>query len=95
MVDSNFPAAATGLPVVHLGEATVSRAFTALLSVFPLDTFLAEPLERMKVDGDSTKTTAEQDAVLTLRKHHAPDLLNGKSSRGWTSTNAPAKRSRS
>lgn len=75
VVDRNFPAAATGLPVVHLGEATMSRAFTALLSVLPLDTFLDKPLERMEVDEDPAKTTTEQDAVLALAQASHPRSL--------------------
>lgn len=75
VVDRNFPAAATGLPVVHLGEATMSRAFTALLSVLPLDTFLDTPLERMEVDEDPAKTTTEQDAVLALAQASHPRPL--------------------
>ncbi len=75
VVDRNFPAAATGLPVVHLGEAPMSRVFTALLSVLPLDTFLERPLERMEVEGDSAKTTAQQDAVLRLAQTSHPQPL--------------------
>jgi len=75
LVDRNFPAAATGRPVIRLGEAGVVRAARALLSVFPLDEFLDRPLERMEVDEDPLRTTAEQDAVLQLaRAHHPRDL---------------------
>nr|BFF15951.1 hypothetical protein GCM10025699_72540 [Microbacterium flavescens] len=43
VVDRNFPAAATGLPVVHVGEATMSRVIGAVLGVFPLDVFVDTP----------------------------------------------------
>ena len=36
LVDRNYPAAASGRPVIRLGEVTVARALTAILSVFPL-----------------------------------------------------------
>ena len=74
IVDRNYPAAATERPVVRLGEATMSRAIGAILSVFPLDEFVEAPLARMEVDGDPARTTAEQDAVLELARasHPAP-----------------------
>jgi L-fucose mutarotase len=64
LVDRNFPAAATGRPVVRLGEITVDRAARAILSVFPLDTFVEQPLARMEVDQDPEIVTIAQEAVL-------------------------------
>ncbi|MWV47860.1 fucose-binding protein [Rathayibacter sp. VKM Ac-2803] len=75
LVDRNFPAVATGRPVVRLGEATMSRAMGAVLSVFPLDVFVPTPLERMEVDGDPSRTTPEQDAVLELARASHPEPL--------------------
>ena len=66
LVDRNYPAAASGTPVVRLGEASIVRAARAILSVFPLDSFIEHPLERMEVDGDPATTTATQDALLEL-----------------------------
>jgi L-fucose mutarotase len=66
LVDRNYPAAASGRPVVRLGEASVLRAARAILSVFPLDSFVDHPLERMEVDDDPAKTTETQDALLAL-----------------------------
>ena len=66
LVDRNYPAAASGKPVVRLGEVTVLRAAQAILSVFPLDSFLEHPLERMEVEDDPAKTTPVQVEMLTL-----------------------------
>ena len=66
LVDRNYPAASSGLPVVRLGEVTVLRAAQAILSVMPLDSFIAHPLERMEVEDDPAKTTPTQDAMLEL-----------------------------
>lgn len=66
LVDRNYPAAASGKPVIRLGEASIVRAASAILSVFPLDSFVEHPLERMEVDGDPTTTTSTQDALLAL-----------------------------
>ena len=66
LVDRNYPASSSGRPVVRLGEVTVLRAAAAILSVFPLDSFIECPLERMEVDNDPSKTTDVQDALLSL-----------------------------
>jgi L-fucose mutarotase len=66
LVDRNYPAASSGRPVVRLGEVSVLRAATAILSVFPLDSFLDHPLERMEVEDDPVKTTPVQDELLAL-----------------------------
>ena len=68
LVDRNYPAAASGKPVIRLGEAGILRAAQAILSVFPLDTFIAHPLERMEVDDDPVKATSTQDALLELAR---------------------------
>ena len=68
LVDRNYPAAASGKPVIRLGEASILRAAQAILSVYPLDSFLAHPLERMEVDDDPEKTTSTQDALLQLAR---------------------------
>lgn len=66
LVDRNYPAAAAGRPVIRLGEVSILRAAKAILSVFPLDSFIAHPLERMEVEDDPRKTTSTQDALLQL-----------------------------
>ncbi len=66
LVDRNYPAVASGRPVVRLGEVTVLRAAEAILSVLPLDSFLEHSLERMEVEDDPVKTTPVQDDMLRL-----------------------------
>jgi L-fucose mutarotase len=68
LVDRNYPAAASGKPVIRLGEASILRAAEAILSVFPLDGFVDRPIERMEVDDDPSKTTSTQDALLALSR---------------------------
>ncbi|MCU1406689.1 MAG: hypothetical protein JWQ43_2992 [Glaciihabitans sp.] len=76
LVDRNYPAAATGHPVVRLGEVGVVRAATAILGVFPLDEFLEHPLERMEVSDDASITTPEQDSILELARSGHPRPLD-------------------
>ena len=64
IADRNFPAYATGRPVVRVGTAGAVETIAAVLSVFPLDTFVARPLERMEAGEDPTKTNPTIDAVL-------------------------------
>lgn len=66
LVDRNYPAAASGRQVIRLGEASILRAAKAILSVYPLDSFIEQPVERMEVDGDPLKTTSAQDALIAL-----------------------------
>jgi L-fucose mutarotase len=66
LVDRNYPAAAGGRPVVRLGEVSILRAAKAILSVFPLDSFVDRPIERMEVEDDPERTTATQDELLAL-----------------------------
>jgi L-fucose mutarotase len=68
LVDRNYPAAASGKPVIRLGEVGVLRAAQAILSVYPLDSFIDHPLERMEVEEDPAKTTSLQDDLLDLAK---------------------------
>lgn len=66
VVDRNYPAASSGRPVIRLGEVTIERALTAILSVFPLDDFVERPLARMEVDDDAELVTDGQRRVLAL-----------------------------
>ena len=66
LVDRNYPAVSSGRPVVRLGEASIIRAATAILSVLPLDSFVDHPLERMEVEDDPARTTPTQDELLAL-----------------------------
>ena len=78
LVDRNYPAAASGNQVIRLGEASILRAATAILSVFPLDSFDDHPLERMEVNDDASLTTPTQDDLLALaRRSEGRDLEYG------------------
>jgi L-fucose mutarotase len=66
LVDRNYPAAASGRPVVRLGEVGILRAARAILSVLPLDSFIEHPIERMEVRDDASIVTDLQRQVLAL-----------------------------
>jgi L-fucose mutarotase len=50
LVDSNFPAFSLGPPAIRMDTDLVT-AGRALLSLFPLDSFIDEPVVRMEVIG--------------------------------------------
>lgn len=51
LVDRNFPATSTAKRLARLDGADIVSSGQAILSVFPLDTFVAEPVTRMEVVG--------------------------------------------
>jgi L-fucose mutarotase len=52
IVDTNYPAAASGLPVIRLDGIPAPRVLDAVLSVMPLDDFVPEAAWRMQMVGD-------------------------------------------
>ena len=49
--DSNFPAYSMLSRVHRLDGADAARAAKAILSIFPLDSFVESPIQRMEIDG--------------------------------------------
>ena len=49
--DSNFPAYSMNSKVHRLDGVDAARAAKAILSVFPLDSFIESPIQRMEIDG--------------------------------------------
>jgi L-fucose mutarotase len=78
LVDRNYPSYACGKPVIEIASTSILKVSQAILDVFPIDTFIEHPLERMEVDQDPNKTTPVQDALLEqVRAVHQPDLTFG------------------
>ena len=50
--DSNFPAYSMNPRVHRLDGVDAARAAKAILSVFPLDSFIESPIQRMEIDGN-------------------------------------------
>ena len=50
--DSNFPAYSMNSRVHRLDGVDAARAAKAILSVFPLDSFIESPIQRMEIDGN-------------------------------------------
>lgn len=74
IADRNFPSYSRGAPVVRV-DAGIVEVFDAILSVFPLDLSVEQPLERMGPQDDPTQTNDMQLAVLeTARRHDGRPL---------------------
>jgi L-fucose mutarotase len=52
IVDANFPAASLGTRVLHVAGASAPEALDAVLTLFPLDTFVKPAAFTMEVVGD-------------------------------------------
>jgi L-fucose mutarotase len=55
LVDRNFPAYRYDAPVIDMRGSDTAAAARAILSVFPLDSFVETPLQRMQIDGKPDK----------------------------------------
>jgi L-fucose mutarotase len=76
LVDRNFPAYRYGAPVIDFRGVDTAAAAEALLSVFPLDSFVEEAVHRMEIDGAPDEINA---ATAGLQK--AADVAEGRSVR--------------
>jgi len=56
VADANFPAysVAGDKPLIHFAGADTMQVLTAILSLFPVDTFDDEPIQTMQVVGDAS-----------------------------------------
>lgn len=52
LVDANFPAASVARKLIRLDGVDTPTALQAILTLFPLDTFVASPVAVMQVVGD-------------------------------------------
>ena len=64
LCDANFPAHSHNSLVIRLDGVDIKRAAKAILSVFPLDSFVSEPVKRMEIDNEPDKINeVHQDLI--------------------------------
>ncbi len=51
LCDTNYPAASTSKKVIRIDGLDIPRVAKAILSIFPLDSFIPSPVRRMEIDG--------------------------------------------
>ena len=55
LADANFPSSSLAKRLVRLDGIDIPKAAKAILSVFPLDSFIDYPVKRMEIDNEPDK----------------------------------------
>ncbi|MEO1020742.1 MAG: RbsD/FucU domain-containing protein [Pseudomonadota bacterium] len=77
IVDCNYPAFGVGVPTITM-DTDIVRAGRAILSVFPLDSFVDAPLRRMEVIGKPDELVeAHQEFISMVKDVAGPRWQSG------------------
>ena len=69
LCDSNYPAVSTSKKIVRIDGVNIPRAAGAILSVFPLDSFVQNPVRRMEIDGSPDEINdVHKDLIEVVKK---------------------------
>ena len=68
LADANYPATSLAKRLIRLDGVDIPSATKAILSVFPLDSFIEFPVKRMEIDDDSKKINDVQDDFIKTLK---------------------------
>ena len=69
LCDANFPAHSHNPLVVRLDGIDIPRAAKAILSVFPLDSFVPSPVQRMEIDNNPDEINkVHQDLINVVKE---------------------------
>ena len=67
--DANFPSYSHTDNLLRMDGLTLPQAAAAILSVFPLDSFISEPVQRMQIDGKPEEVNeVHQELIDTIHK---------------------------
>ena len=67
--DANFPSYSHANKLYRMDGLSIPEAAEALLSHFPLDSFIPHPVERMEIDGKPDEVNeVHQDLIDTVKK---------------------------
>jgi len=79
IVDANFPAASVSRRLLHAAGASAAKALDAVLTVFPLDTFVEPAAFTMEVVGDSEAVPeAVREFAAVFTEHGLADAEIGR-----------------
>ena len=66
--DANFPSYSHNSTLHRMDGLNINQAAKAILSVFPLDSFITEPVLRMEIDGKPDEINeVQQDLINTVK----------------------------
>ena len=74
--DSNFPAYSINSRVHRLDGVDAARAAKAILSIFPLDSFIDSPIQRMEIDGKPEELNEVHKEMMRTTAEVAGDHLS-------------------
>ena len=78
LCDANFPAYSNNPLVIRLDGINVPRAARAILSVFPLDSFVPTPVQRMEIDHKPAEVNeVHQDLIDVVKEVSGPNWKIG------------------
>ena len=74
LCDANFPAHSHNPLVIRLDGINIPRAAKAILSVFPLDSFVPNPVQRMEIDNNPDQINeVHQDLIDVVKEVSGPN----------------------
>jgi len=78
LCDANFPAHSKNPLVIRLDGLDIPRAARAILSVFPLDSFVPSPVQRMEIDDRPEEVNeVHQDLIDVVEEVSGPNWNTG------------------
>mgnify|MGYP001197471280 FL=1 len=76
--DANFPSYSHASKLYRMDGLKLPQAAEAILSVFPLDSFIPHPVQRMEIDGKPDEINeVHQDIIDTVHKVSGPNWKVG------------------
>ena len=76
--DANFPSYSHANNLFRMDGLSIPQAAEALLSVFPLDSFIPHPVQRMEIDGKPEEINdVQRDLIDTVHKVSGPNWKVG------------------
>ena len=71
--DANFPSYSHNSTLIRMDGLDIPQAAKAILSVFPLDSFFPNPVQRMEIDGKPEEINdVQKDLIDTVHKVSGP-----------------------
>ena len=68
LCDSNFPAYSMNPKVHRMDGVNAARAAEAILSIFPLDSFVDSPIQRMEIDEKPNELNEVHSELINITK---------------------------
>ena len=73
LADANFPASSLATKLIRLDGLNIPQAAKAILSVFPLDSFIDFPVRRMEIDDNPAKINETHNDFSKILKETSGD----------------------